>query len=109
MVFKTILIILNKMRCNMKLMKYQTNEVREAIFMNFTKNYNCPNCNSNITVDLKNYVIDVSEYENEMGTEYEHSIECENNCINCKEEYLISGSIWEYPVGSENLDDTRIE
>lgn len=77
--------------------------------MNFVKSYICPSCGMEVKIDLEDYIVDVSEYERQMGTEYEHSVECEGTCSNCNHEYLITGSIWEYPVNVENLDDTKFE
>lgn len=78
--------------------------------MNFNKNYNCPNCKKQIPIDLKDFIVNTS-YENEekMGTEYEHNVEYEGTCFNCGINYSISGSIWEYPIGAENLDTTTIK
>lgn len=76
--------------------------------MDFVKVYSCPNCNTNLKIDLKDYITDVSTYERQMGSEFEHTIECEDTCSNCNSEFIISGSIWEYPEGTENLDDTKI-
>lgn len=58
---------------------------------------------------MTDYIEDTSSYEREMGSEYEHTIDYEGECENCNEVLLINGSIWEYPVGALNLDDTNIE
>lgn len=66
----------------------------------------CPYCEEEVDIDLKDYVVDVSGNEREMGTETEYTIECEGlNCPNCNKHFGIRGSIWEYPEGAYN-DDT---
>ena len=77
--------------------------------MMFNKVYECPNCNNSIKINLSVYESDTSSYERGMGAEIEHTFEGEGTCPHCGYEYSIEGSLWEYPVGAENLDETRIK
>lgn len=77
--------------------------------MDFLKVYKCPSCSNNITVNLENYIVDTSSHERGMGDDTDYTIECEGTCSICGANYSISGSIWEYPSGTENLDDTKIK
>lgn len=69
----------------------------------------CPHCEHINKVDLNDYVDDVSSYERNMGTETEYTItDCNIECKNCKKEFAVSGSIFEYPEGSENTNTLEI-
>lgn len=66
----------------------------------------CPYCNKTITASCEDYVVDESYDEREMGTEVEYTIACdEYKCPFCNEVFILSGSIWEYPEGCENLNE----
>lgn len=74
------------------------------------KNIQCPKCDGNNKVDLSDYVVDESTYEREMGDEVEYTIgDCVITCKHCEEEFEISGSIWEYPEGTENDTTLTVE
>lgn len=73
------------------------------------KHYTCPTCRHELSVNLMDYAQLVSGSERNMGAELEHAVDYEDECPNCGNKYKISGSIWEYPVGALELDDTKIE
>jgi hypothetical protein len=66
-------------------------------------NIKCPNCEAYKCIDLKDYVVDESTCDREMGMETEYTIEeCKILCDECGQEFEVTGSIWEYPEGCEN-------
>ncbi len=71
----------------------------------------CPYCNKDIKVNLMSGDTDcVSFQERQMGTENEYSIDIVDNCPHCKNEYKVSGHLWEYPSNTCNLiQDLKIE
>ena len=73
------------------------------------KKYKCPICGKAIRLDLVKEACSTSSNERQMGEEIEYSIEYENVCENCLNGYKITGSIFEYPLKTLNLDDTTIE
>lgn len=77
--------------------------------MNFKKEIRCPHCNNVNKIDLKDYIQSTDSSEREMGIETEYTILCEEICDQCNSGYLVTGSLWEYPEGSLNLDDTSVE
>lgn len=81
-------------------------KIQEELKMNLVWDITCPYCGKSFEVDLDQYVSDTSGSEREMGTETEYTIECEEFiCPECKKEFGIQGSVWEYPEGAYN-DDT---
>lgn len=78
-------------------------------FHTYKKKYKCA-CGHTITVDLiENVEEDNHLGERGMGDEIEHCIYCHGNCPNCGKEYIISGGLFEYPIGALNSDNTKIE
>ncbi len=47
--------------------------------------------------------------ERNMGSELDHFIFCEDKCPNCGRRYRICGDVYEYPIGTLSLDQTKIE
>lgn len=83
-------------------------QITEVLKMDLNWKLNCPYCGEAVSVDLSDYVTDVSTYERQMGTETESTIECsEFKCPSCSKEFEISGSVWEYPEGTYNDDDIQ--
>lgn len=71
----------------------------------FTHTVTCPHCNTPIEQDWSDYVVssDVINENRGMGSEIEHTIECEDfECPHCEETFKVKGSVWEYPVGTYN-------
>lgn len=75
----------------------------------------CPYCGEELEVDLEDYEIDVSSYDNEngMGEDRVYSFDSEDNikCLTCQRKYQVSGWIREYPIGaydSEKVDVTEL-
>lgn len=78
--------------------------------ISLTKSIKCPHCGEVHSIDLSDYVTDESTYERGMGEETEYTIEdCVIECNVCNKEFEVSGSIWEYPEGSENCNTLTIE
>ena len=73
--------------------------------IDLTFNVQCPYCCDSVTGSCEDYVVDTTCYDSEMGSEIEYTIECESyKCPNCDKHFALSGSIWEYPEGCENLN-----
>lgn len=73
--------------------------------------YKCPHCKKDIKVNL---ISGDTEYiggnGREMGEENEYKVEVHGDCPYCNNSYLITGSVWEYPVLSFNYEqDIKIE
>lgn len=82
----------------------QNTVVKEQFVMiSLKERVECPYCSHNQVVDCRDYVIDESYDDREMGSECEYTIECEAfECENCHREFALEGSIWEYPEGMRN-------
>lgn len=66
----------------------------------------CPHCHQEVSGNCEAFLIDTNFYEREMGPEVEYTIDCDSmECPHCGREFALSGSIWEYPEGVENLND----
>ena len=78
-------------------------------FSTYKKEYQCE-CGHNFIVDLMEHVdTTYPDGERGMGSELDHYIHCTDKCPNCGRHYIISGDVYEYPVGMLSLDDTKIE
>ena len=76
----------------------------------YERSYTCPHCGRSFKIDLMEYAEEItSTLGRGMGTEFVHSIRCENACPHCGKSYTIHGEIYEYPIGSFNADETKIE
>ncbi len=73
------------------------------------KTYKCPRCGKTIRVELIEEAEAASSYERQMGEEIEYQIEHEGICYNCLNNYRITGSVFEYPYNTLNVDNTAIE
>ena len=65
----------------------------------------CPHCGNSITHNWRNHIVssDVIDDDRGMGSEREHTIECEEfECPNCGKTFSVTGSIYEYPEGAIN-------
>lgn len=74
----------------------------------------CPHCGNSITHNWRNHIVssDVIDDDRGMGSEREHTIECEEfECPNCGKTFSVTGSIYEYPEGALNYYEleTRIK
>lgn len=79
-------------------------------FFSYKQTYVCPKCGHKIKIDLIDYAdTSVIATDRGMGSEIQHEIECEGECPNCGNEYKISGSVYEYPAGAFNYDNTKID
>lgn len=78
-------------------------------FYTYKKEYQCK-CGHKFIVDLIEQVdTTYPEGERNMGTELDHYVYCKDKCQNCGRKYLISGDVYEYPIGMMSLDNTKIE
>lgn len=62
----------------------------------FTHSVKCPHCGKSVTHDWSEYIIssDVVDEDRGMGTETEHSIECDEfECPECHKLFSVSGSV----------------
>ena len=67
-------------------------------------------CGHKIIVDVMEFVeTSMPIDERDMGVETQHDIVCETECPNCGRIYQITGSIYEYPEGAFNYDQTEIK
>lgn len=65
----------------------------------------CPCCKKDIHVDLMSGDTNcVGTYERQMGLEHEYYVNVYGFCPHCKQEYEITGTIWEYPEHVCNLE-----
>jgi hypothetical protein len=74
----------------------------------FTHSVECPHCGKSVTHDWSEYIIssDVVDEDRGMGTETEHSIECDEfECSECHKLFSVSGSVWEYPESAYNYHE----
>lgn len=65
----------------------------------------CPHCEKKVFLDLSPFIVssDVIDEDRSMGDEIEHVIECDAiTCPACKENFCVSGSVYEYPPGACN-------
>ena len=76
--------------------------------IDLSKSIRCPYCMKKEIIDLSDYVISEDMDERDMGEEIEYTVEGEITCSSCKSSYDISGSIWEYPVGTYNDDSIEV-
>lgn len=77
-------------------------------FYSYKKTIKCE-CGHKIIVDVMEFVeTSMPIDERDMGVETQHDIECETECPNCGRIYQIKGSIFEYPEGAFNYDQTEI-
>lgn len=75
----------------------------------YKKDYQCK-CGHKFIVDLMEQVdTTYPDGERNMGSELDHYVFCDDKCPNCGRKYLISGDVYEYPIGIVSLDNTRIE
>lgn len=77
-------------------------------FWTFRRSYTCPKCGHEFSINLLDYSQSIISDERGMGAEYEHSVDCEDECENCGAKYKIDGAIYEYPVGAYNNDTVKI-
>ena len=78
-------------------------------FYTYKKEYQCE-CGHKFIVDLMEQVDTTSpDGERNMGSELDHFIFCEDKCPNCGRRYRICGDVYEYPIGTLSLDQTKIE
>lgn len=70
----------------------------------------CPCCKKSFNFYFEDFIVDTDVDDNRgMGSETEYVIECEDyECSHCSRTLLISGSIWEYPVGVLNDSELQI-
>ena len=74
----------------------------------FTHSVECPHCGKSVTHNWSEYIIssDIVDEDRGMGTETEHSIECDEfECPECHKLFSVSGSVWEYPEGAYNYNE----
>lgn len=65
----------------------------------------CPHCKNEIKVDLISDATDcVRSSERQMGFEREYNVDVNGYCPICKNEYQITGEIWEYPENCFNYE-----
>jgi DNA-directed RNA polymerase subunit RPC12/RpoP len=66
----------------------------------------CPYCSCNQSIDCSEFADDPIPYngkDNSMGEQYQYFVECDAyECINCRREFMLKGSFWEYPIGILN-------
>ena len=71
---------------------------------------NCPYCGAANSIDFENYIIDEFTYDRQMGSEVEHMFKCEDwECVACGEEFCVTGSIHEYPVGAYDSEHIEVK
>lgn len=63
------------------------------------------NCKNEIRVDLISDATDcVSSSERQMGIKCEYNVDVNGYCPICKNEYQITGEVWEYPENCFNYE-----
>lgn len=71
----------------------------------------CPHCGEKNRVDLEEFIYDDSSYERQMGAEVQHSFDSTDalECSSCGKEFRISGIIYEYPAGTLETEEIKID
>lgn len=79
--------------------------------MDLIETIKCPHCSTKFIAKLNDFVIGTEcDEDRGMGTEVGYEIESEGYmCDNCKNDMIITGTIWEYPVGVINHSDIKVE
>ena len=71
----------------------------------------CPHCGEKNRVDLEEFIYDDSSYERQMGAEVQHSFDSTDalECSSCGKGFRISGIIYEYPAGTLETEEIKID
>lgn len=71
----------------------------------------CPHCGGKNRVDLEDFIYDASSYERQMGAEVQHSFDSTDTleCSSCGKAFRISGIICEYPAGTLETEEIKID
>ena len=77
--------------------------------INLKRKVDCPYCGAMNAIDFKDFCLDVSIYEREMGPETIYDIDVTDQiCVVCKKSFQVRGWISEYPEGAYNNDDFQV-
>ena len=71
----------------------------------------CPHCGGKNRVDLEEFIDDDSSYERQMGAEVQYSFDSTDalECSSCGKAYRISGIVCEYPTGTLETEEIKID
>lgn len=99
-------------RETLQLRKYNTNSItdeRDNDEFRVDSTYKCPKCSTDIELNLIEYAeVVYSSDDRPMGVERQYEVEFDDSCPCCGKGCKIEGCIWEYPVLSVEIDETKI-